>query len=136
MKKDKFHLWRVIKSIDTCGGGYCGKAIIIAGPTGVGKRKNFRCTCQKLNGEIISADLMQIYRHMNIGTAKVTEEEKRAVPHYLIDVVEPDESYSAYDFQRAALDCIKDISVRGKVPIIVGGTGLYINSLLYDMDFQ
>lgn len=112
------------------------KAIIIAGPTGVGKTKISVALAKKLNGEIISADSMQIYRHMNIGTAKVTEEEKQAVPHYLIDVVEPDESYSVHDFQRAALDCIKDISVRGKVPIIVGGTGLYINSLLYDMDFQ
>lgn len=112
------------------------KVIIIAGPTAVGKSALSVELAKYLDGEIISADSMQIYRHMDIGTAKVTEEEKGGIPHHLLDVVDPDKGFTVADFQREALQAIDDIISREKIPLIVGGTGLYINSLLYDMDFQ
>nr|WP_086350430.1 tRNA (adenosine(37)-N6)-dimethylallyltransferase MiaA [Enterococcus sp. 9E7_DIV0242] len=87
---------------------------------------------KKLNGEIISGDSMQVYRQLDIGTAKVTEAEREGIPHYLIDIREISESYSAADFQREGRKRIKEITEKGKLPIIVGGTGLYIQSLLYD----
>lgn len=112
------------------------KAIIIAGPTAVGKTRLSVELAKRWNAEIISADSMQIYRHMNIGTAKVTQEERKGIRHHLIDIVDPNEGFTVADFQREALQAVDDIISRGKLPLIVGGTGLYINSLLYDMDFQ
>ncbi|MGP1406581.1 tRNA (adenosine(37)-N6)-dimethylallyltransferase MiaA [Filifactor alocis] len=112
------------------------KVIMISGPTGVGKTKTSIQLAKKIDGEIISADSMQIYQEMNIGTAKIREEETEGIKHHLIDVISPDENLTVSDFQQRALALIDDITNRKKVPIIVGGTGLYVNSLLYDMDFQ
>ncbi len=111
------------------------RLLIIAGPTAVGKTDTAIILANKLNGEIISADSMQIYRHMDIGTAKPTLEERKGVPHHLIDVVNPDENFSVAEFQKMAKCTIDELVLNGKIPIIAGGTGLYINSLIYDMDF-
>lgn len=108
------------------------KVIAIVGPTAVGKTSLSIDLAKRFNGEIISGDSMQVYRGLDIGTAKVTVEEMQGVPHHLIDVREVDESYSAADFQRAGRQAIQEIYQRGKLPIIVGGTGLYIQSLLWD----
>lgn len=112
------------------------KIIIIAGPTGVGKTASSIALAKALNGEIISADSMQIYKGMDIGTAKITEEEKAGVVHHLLDVVEPKDEFSVSDFDKIATEAINDIIKRGKTPIVVGGTGLYINSLIYKMDYN
>lgn len=109
---------------------------MIVGPTAVGKTFVSVEAAKRLDAEIISADSMQIYRNMDIGTAKIREDEKQGVTHHLIDIVDADESFTAAQYQTKALSCIDDIFARGRVPIVVGGTGLYINSLLYDMDFQ
>ena len=109
--------------------------IIITGPTAVGKTALSVETALKLGGEIISADSMQVYRGMNIGTAKIKEEEKKGVPHYLIDIINPDEEFNVTIFKDMAKKCIDDITSRGKIPIIAGGTGFYIQSVLYDVDF-
>lgn len=109
---------------------------MIVGPTAVGKTFVSVEAAKRLDAEIISADSMQIYRNMDIGTAKIREDEKQEVTHHLIDIVDADESFTAAQYQTKALSCIDDIFARGRVPIVVGGTGLYINSLLYDMDFQ
>ena len=106
------------------------KVIMISGPTGVGKTKTSIQLAKKIDGEIISADSMQIYQEMNIGTAKIREEETEGIKHHLIDVISPDENFTVSDFQQRALALIDDITNRKKVPIIVGGTGLYVNSLL------
>lgn len=108
------------------------KVIAIVGPTAVGKTSLSIELAKQFNGEIISGDSMQVYRGLDIGTAKVTAEEMEGTPHHLIDVRDVDESYSAADFQKAARKAIQEISDRGKLPIIVGGTGLYIQSLLWD----
>lgn len=108
------------------------KVIAIVGPTAVGKTSLSIDLAKRFNGEIISGDSMQVYRGLDIGTAKVTEEEMAGIPHHLIDVRDIDESYSAADFQATARQAIQAISRRGKLPIIVGGTGLYIQSLLWD----
>lgn len=108
------------------------KVLVIAGPTGVGKTALSIQLAQKFDGEIISGDSLQVYRQLDIGTAKVTKEEAQAVPHYLIDIRNFSENYSAADFQKEARDKIVDITARGKLPIVVGGTGLYIQALLYD----
>lgn len=110
--------------------------IIITGPTAVGKTSISIEIAKKLNGEIISADSMQIYRYMDIGTAKISRSEMEGIPHYLIDEISPDENFSVSDFQLNASKYITAILAKGKLPIIVGGTGLYINSLLYDLDFS
>jgi len=112
------------------------KVIVIAGPTASGKTDLAIKLAHEINGEIISADSMQIYRGMDIGTAKPTMEERQGIPHYLIDIVDPDEEYSVAHFQRDAKNCIKEILNRGKVPIVAGGTGLYINSLVYNINFS
>lgn len=112
------------------------KIIIIAGPTGVGKTASSIALAKALNGEIISADSMQIYKGMDIGTAKITEEEKAGVVHHLLDVVEPKDEFSVSDFDKMATEAINDIIKRDKTPIVVGGTGLYINSLIYKMDYN
>ncbi|AZB43027.1 tRNA (adenosine(37)-N6)-dimethylallyltransferase MiaA [Bacillus sp. FJAT-42376] len=112
------------------------KVIVIIGPTGVGKTSLSIEIASKLNGEIISGDSMQIYKGMDIGTAKIRQEEMMGIPHHLIDIKNPDESFSAAEFQQLARACIADISSRGKIPIVAGGTGLYIQSLLYDYQFS
>ncbi|WP_026477849.1 tRNA (adenosine(37)-N6)-dimethylallyltransferase MiaA [Alkaliphilus transvaalensis] len=111
------------------------RLLFIVGPTAVGKTDTAIHLAKKLEGEIISADSMQIYRYMDIGTAKPTVEEREGIPHHLMDCVDPDETFSVAEFQAQANAAIEDITSRGKLPIIAGGTGLYVNSLLYEMDF-
>lgn len=108
------------------------KIIVITGPTGVGKTKLSVSLAKKLDAEIINADSMQIYKDLNIGTAKITEEEKEGIPHHLFDIKNVNEDYSIYDYQIDARNKIKDITSRNKRIIFVGGTGLYIKSALYD----
>ncbi|WP_270524747.1 tRNA (adenosine(37)-N6)-dimethylallyltransferase MiaA [Staphylococcus epidermidis] len=110
--------------------------IVIVGPTASGKTELSIEVAKKFNGEIISGDSMQVYQGMDIGTAKVTTEEMEGIPHYMIDILPPDASFSAYEFKTRAEKYIKDITGRGKVPIIAGGTGLYIQSLLYNYAFE
>lgn len=109
--------------------------IILTGPTAVGKTKASIGLAKAIGGEIISADSMQVYRHMDISSAKITKEEMADVPHYLIDVLEPEEEFHVVRFQQMAKAAMADIYSRGKIPIIVGGTGFYIQALLYDIDF-
>lgn len=111
------------------------KLLVIGGPTAVGKTDLSIKIAQKLNGEIISADSMQIYKYMDIGSAKVTEEEMQGVKHHMIDIITPDKNYSVSDFKEGGLNAINEIFAKGKQPIIVGGTGLYINALTCNMDF-
>lgn len=110
--------------------------IIIAGPTATGKTKLAVMLAQQLNGSIISADSMQVYRGMDIGSAKASAEEQAAVKHYLLDIREPEESFSVWEFQKAAKEAIAEIAAAGKIPILVGGTGFYIQALLYDIAFE
>ncbi len=112
------------------------KVIVIIGPTAVGKTKLSVELAKRVNGEIISGDSMQIYKEMDIGTAKVTHEEMQGVPHYLIDIKEPTEPYSVAEFQQDVRKLIQNITQKGCVPIIAGGTGLYIQSVLYDYQFS
>lgn len=109
---------------------------IIAGPTGVGKTYLSIKLAKIINGEIISADSMQVYKHMDIGTAKATKEEMQGILHHLINIREPEEEYSVAEFSIDVKEKIKEIIDRDKVPIIVGGTGLYLNSLLYGINFE
>lgn len=109
--------------------------IVIVGPTAVGKTKTGIELAKAFNGEIVSGDSVQVYRGMDIGSAKVTVEEAEGIPHHLIDLCEPDEPMSVAKFQQLARHAIDDIYARGKLPIIVGGTGLYIRSILYDYEF-
>lgn len=111
------------------------QVMVIVGPTGVGKTKMGVALAKYFNGEVISGDSMQIYKTMDIGTAKVTSDEMEGIVHYLIDIKEPTESYSVKDFQDEVRQKIKEITSRGKLPIIVGGTGLYIKAALYDYEF-
>lgn len=109
---------------------------VIGGPTASGKSKLAVELAKKVNGEIISADSMQIYKEMNIGTAKVNKEEMQGIQHYLVDFVSPDERYSVSNFKKDAEKAIEEILEKGKTPIVVGGTGLYIDSLIYGIEFQ
>lgn len=111
------------------------KVIVIAGPTASGKTDIGIELALKLNGEIVSADSMQIYRGMSIGTAKPSIEERRGITHHMIDIMNPDDEYSVAQFKNDAMDCIKEILSKNKIPIVVGGTGLYINSLVYNIIF-
>lgn len=111
------------------------KVIVIAGPTASGKTSLGVELAKRINGEVVSCDSMQIYKDMSIGTAKPTVEEMDGVPHYLIDFVSPDERYSVADFKRDAEEKIEFILSRGKVPILVGGTGLYIDTLVYGIEY-
>lgn len=111
------------------------KILVIGGPTAVGKTELSIELAKRLNGEIISADSMQIYKYMDIGSAKVSKEEMNGVVHHLIDVVDPSENFSVADYKEQGERAIKEIISRGKLPIIVGGTGLYINSLTCNMNF-
>ncbi|MBS0630033.1 MAG: tRNA (adenosine(37)-N6)-dimethylallyltransferase MiaA [Verrucomicrobia bacterium] len=107
------------------------KVIVIAGPTAVGKTKHSLAIANAIGGEIVSADSMQVYRGMDIGTAKVSKLERLQVPHHLIDIRDLSEGFNAMDFYREAHKAIRDILLRGKVPIVVGGTGFYIHALIY-----
>lgn len=108
------------------------RVIVITGPTAVGKTKLSIELAKKLNGEIINADAMQVYKGQNIGTAKVTEKEKENIPHHLFDIKEVEEEYSIYNYQKDCRKVIDNILRRNKTPILVGGTGLYIKAALYD----
>ena len=112
------------------------KVIAICGPTASGKTALSIELAKKINGEIISCDSMQIYKYMNIGTAKPDTQEMQGIKHYLLDIVEPNERYSVADYKRDAKKAIKEIIEKGKVPIIVGGTGLYLDSLIYEIEYQ
>ncbi|MCI8661275.1 MAG: tRNA (adenosine(37)-N6)-dimethylallyltransferase MiaA [Lachnospiraceae bacterium] len=110
--------------------------IILTGPTAVGKTALSIRLAQALDGEIISADSMQVYRHMDIGSAKVTAEEMCGVPHHLIDILDPQEEFNVTVFQSMAKEALGGIYSRGHIPIVAGGTGFYIQALLYDIDFK
>lgn len=110
--------------------------IVIAGPTASGKTSLAVEVAERVGGEVVSADSVQIYKYLDIGSAKPTIEEMRGIPHHLIDCVDPQESFSVADFTERAHRCIADIYSRGKIPILAGGTGLYINSVVNDIDFE
>lgn len=112
------------------------KIIIIVGPTAVGKTKYAIEVAKKFNGEIISADSMQLYKYMDIGSAKPTAAEMKEAKHYLVDEIDPRDEFSVAIYQKLAKGCISQVMNAGKLPIISGGTGLYVNSLMYDMDFS
>lgn len=111
------------------------KVIVICGPTASGKTALSIELAKKINGEIVSADSMQIYKDMDIGTAKPTLEEMQGIKHYLIDFVSPDERYSVADYKKDAKKAIREIIKKGKTPIVVGGTGLYVDSLIYEIEY-
>lgn len=110
--------------------------IILTGPTAVGKTKASIGLAKAVDGEIISADSMQVYRHMDIGSAKIKPEEMEGIPHHLIDVLEPDDEFHVVEFQQLAKKAMRKIWERGHIPIVTGGTGFYIQALLYDIDFD
>lgn len=112
------------------------KLVILSGPTAAGKTALSIELAKRINGEIISADSMQVYRHMDIGSAKIMPEEMDGVVHHLIDVREPSQSWSVSDFKTCADECMAQIYERGHIPVIVGGTGFYIQSVLYDISFN
>lgn len=112
------------------------KLIILTGPTAVGKSELSIKLAKAINGEIISADSIQVYKELNIGSAKIMPEEMQGIRHYLIDVLEPTEDFNVFIFKKMAKEAIEDIISRGKTPIIVGGTGFYIQSIIYDIDFD
>lgn len=109
--------------------------VILTGPTAVGKTELSIALAKEINGEIISADSMQIYKYMDIGSAKITPEEMQGIRHYLVDELMPDEEFHIYRFQQMAKEALNTIYSKGKIPIIVGGTGFYIQSLVYDISF-
>jgi len=105
--------------------------IVIAGPTASGKSNLAIELAKRINGEIVSADSMQIYKDMNIGTAKISKQEMQGIEHYMLDFVSPDKRYSVSSYKKEAEECIEKILNNGKIPIICGGTGLYIDCLIY-----
>ena len=109
--------------------------IILTGPTAVGKTAASIGLAKAVGGEIISADSMQVYRQMDIGSAKITKDEMQGIPHYLVDVLEPEEAFNVVRFQELAKEAMEEIFRNGHIPIVVGGTGFYIQALLYDIDF-
>ncbi len=109
--------------------------IVLTGPTAVGKTKLSISLAKAVDGEIISADSMQVYRQMDIGSAKIRPEEMQGVPHYLVDVLNPDEAFHVVRFQEMAKQAMSEIYQKGKIPILTGGTGFYIQAVLYDIDF-
>ena len=111
------------------------KVIVICGPTASGKTALSIELAKKINGEIVSCDSMQIYKEMDIGTAKPTKEEMQEIPHYMINTIFPNERYSVADYKKDAKKAIREIIKKGKVPIIVGGTGLYVDSLIYEIEY-
>lgn len=110
--------------------------IVICGPTASGKTALSIELAKKINGEIVSADSMQIYKYMDIGSAKPTIDEMSGIKHYMLDFLEPNIRYSVADYKKAAEECIEEIIAKGKTPIIVGGTGLYVNSLIYGIEYN
>lgn len=110
--------------------------IAVAGPTAVGKTKFAIRLAQEFDGEVVSCDSMQLYKFMDIGSAKPTAEEMTQARHHLVDIIDPREDFSVAEYQKLAKSAISDIFSRGKTPVISGGTGLYLNSLIYDMDFS
>lgn len=110
--------------------------IILTGPTAVGKTELSIRLAKAVNGEIISADSMQVYRYMDVGTAKITAEEMQGVPHHLIDVLEPSEDFNVFLFKEMAEKALDNIYKKGKIPVVTGGTGFYIQALLYDINFD
>ena len=110
--------------------------IVLSGPTAVGKTKLSIALAKAVNGEIISADSMQVYRHMDIGSAKITQTEMQGIPHHMIDVLEPWEEFSVAVFKEMCEQCLSGIYERGHIPIITGGTGFYVQALLRDIDFS
>ena len=112
------------------------KVIVICGPTAIGKTALSIELAKKINGEIISADSMQIYKDMDIGTAKPDQEEMQGIKHYLLDFVNPDTRYSVAEFKQDATNAIEEILQKGKTPIIVGGTGLYVDTLIYGIEYN
>ena len=111
------------------------KVIVICGPTASGKTALSIELAKKVNGEIISSDSMQIYKDMDIGTAKPTEKEMQGIKHYLIDFVEPNQRYSVAEFKKDAENAIEEVLEKDKTPIVVGGTGLYVDSLIYGIEY-
>ena len=111
------------------------KILVLSGPTAVGKTSLSIELAHKLNGEIISCDSMQIYKYMDIGSAKITSKEMDGIPHHMIDIIDPDESFTVADFKEGASKLIDDIKSRGKLPMLVGGTGLYIDSIICNLSF-
>ena len=109
--------------------------VILTGPTAVGKTRLSIGLAKRLEGEIISADSMQVYRYMDIGTAKILPDQQQGIPHYMIDEWEPDQEFNVFLFQKRVKECIQDIHARGKLPILAGGTGFYIQAVLYDIAF-
>ena len=112
------------------------KVIVICGPTASGKTALSIELAKRINGEVVSADSMQIYKDMDIGSAKVTKEEMQGIKHYLVDCVSPDERYSVANYKLDAKKAIEEILKKGKTPIVVGGTGLYIDALIYEIEYQ
>ncbi|RHV08114.1 tRNA (adenosine(37)-N6)-dimethylallyltransferase MiaA [Firmicutes bacterium OM07-11] len=110
--------------------------VILTGPTAVGKTKASIGLAKAIGGEVISADSMQVYKQMDIGSAKIKPSEMEGIPHYLLDILEPDEEFHVVLFQQMAKQAIQKIYEKGKIPIIVGGTGFYIQAVLYDIDFS
>ena len=109
--------------------------VILTGPTAVGKSELSLSLAKAIDGEIISADSMQVYRGMDIGSAKLMPSEQQGVPHHLLDILDPEEEFNVVLFQRLAAQAVRDICQRGHIPIVTGGTGFYIQALLYDIDF-
>lgn len=109
--------------------------VILTGPTAAGKTALSLQLAEAIGGEIISADSMQVYRHMDIGSAKIRQEEMKGIPHHLIDILEPTEDFNVVIFQKEAGRCIQEIYERGHIPILTGGTGFYIQAILYNIDF-
>ena len=109
--------------------------VILTGPTAAGKTALSIQLAKAIGGEIVSADSMQVYRHMDIGSAKIRQEEMQGIPHHLIDILEPAEEFNVVAFQKAAKECIKEIYSRNHIPILAGGTGFYIQAVLYNIDF-
>ncbi|MCR5396531.1 MAG: tRNA (adenosine(37)-N6)-dimethylallyltransferase MiaA [Lachnospiraceae bacterium] len=110
--------------------------VIVAGPTATGKSKYSVLFSKRHNGAVISADSMQVYKYMDIGSAKITKEEMQGVPHYLVDVLEPKEEFHVARFQSMAKDALRDIYEKNQIPVVCGGTGFYIQALLYGIDFS
>ncbi|MGN0132878.1 MAG: tRNA (adenosine(37)-N6)-dimethylallyltransferase MiaA [Lachnospiraceae bacterium] len=111
------------------------KLVVLTGPTAVGKTELSIELAKEIGGEIISADSMQVYKYMDIGSAKITKEEMQGVPHYLVDILDPKEEFNVFLFQKLAKEAMEQIYTNGHIPILVGGTGFYIQSILYDIDF-
>lgn len=109
--------------------------IVLTGPTAVGKTKASISLAKEIGGEIISADSMQVYKYMDIGSAKIRPEETEGIPHYLVDVLRPEEEFHVVRFQQMAKEAMKQIYAKGHIPILAGGTGFYIQAVLYDIDF-